>query len=176
MRRAHRPDRRARAGPGTPRAVLACRIAALLCAGHDIPATVIELLPISLILIVYAAAFSLLISIAQIGFRDIAIGLPLLLQGLMFTTPVLYTLDAVPEQWRLVYSLNPLALLIEAFRGALIDKQTIGLGQLAYAAIAGTAPGSHLPRWEYIKDPGVVPHYPTRVFEDLRLLGAMNLH
>jgi hypothetical protein len=46
----------------------------------------------------------------------------------------------------------------------------------AYAAIAGTAPGSHLPRWEYIKDPGVVPHYPTRVFEDLRLLGAMNLH
>jgi crotonobetainyl-CoA:carnitine CoA-transferase CaiB-like acyl-CoA transferase len=46
----------------------------------------------------------------------------------------------------------------------------------AYAAIAGTAPGSHLPRWEYIRDPGVVPHHPTRVFEDLRLLGAMNLH
>ena len=46
----------------------------------------------------------------------------------------------------------------------------------AYAAIAGTAPGSHLPRWGHIKDAGVVPHYPTQVFKDLRLLGAMNLH
>jgi crotonobetainyl-CoA:carnitine CoA-transferase CaiB-like acyl-CoA transferase len=45
-----------------------------------------------------------------------------------------------------------------------------------YAAIAGTAPGSHLPKWGQIKDPGTVPHYPTRVFDDLRFLGAMNLH
>ena len=115
----------------------ALTIVALLCAGHNIPATAIELLPISLILIIYAAAFSLLISIAQIGFRDIAIGLPLLLQGLMLMTPVLYPLDAVPERWRLVYSLNPLALLVEAFRGALMDKHTISLGQLVYAAVAG---------------------------------------
>jgi lipopolysaccharide transport system permease protein len=115
----------------------ALTIVALLCAGHNIPATAIELLPISLILIIYAAAFSLLISIAQIGFRDIAIGLPLLLQGLMLMTPVLYPLDAVPERWRLVYSLNPLALLVEAFRGALMDKHTISLGQLVYAAVVG---------------------------------------
>jgi crotonobetainyl-CoA:carnitine CoA-transferase CaiB-like acyl-CoA transferase len=45
-----------------------------------------------------------------------------------------------------------------------------------YGAIAGTAPGSHLPKWGQIKDPGAVPHYPTRVFDDLRFLGAMNLH
>jgi crotonobetainyl-CoA:carnitine CoA-transferase CaiB-like acyl-CoA transferase len=45
-----------------------------------------------------------------------------------------------------------------------------------YAAIAGTAPGSHLPRWGQIKDPGAVPHCSTRVFDDLRFLGAMNLH
>jgi lipopolysaccharide transport system permease protein len=115
----------------------ALTVVALLCAGHSIPATALELLPISLILIIYACAFSLLISIAQIGFRDVAIGLPLLLQGLMFTTPVLYPLDAVPEHWRLVYSLNPLALLVEAFRGALIGNHTIGVGQLLYAAVVG---------------------------------------
>jgi crotonobetainyl-CoA:carnitine CoA-transferase CaiB-like acyl-CoA transferase len=45
-----------------------------------------------------------------------------------------------------------------------------------YAAIAGTAPGSHLPRWGGVTDPGTVPHHPTRVFEDLRFLGAMSLH
>src|SRR5262249_6822637 len=85
----------------------ALTIFALVCTGHSIPATAIELLPISLILIIYAAAFSLLLSIAQIGFRDIAIGLPLLLQGLMFTTPVLYPSDAIPEHWRVIYALNP---------------------------------------------------------------------
>jgi lipopolysaccharide transport system permease protein len=115
----------------------ALTIVALVSTGHSIPATAVGLLPISLILIVYAAAFSLLISIAQIGFRDIAIGLPLLLQGLMFTTPVLYPLHAVPEHWRAVYALNPLAVLVEAFRGALLDTQTIGLGQLVYAALVG---------------------------------------
>jgi len=115
----------------------ALTMVALVCTGHSIPATAIELLPISLILIIYAAAFSLLLSIAQIGFRDIAIGLPLLLQGLMLTTPVLYPLDAYPEHWRAIYALNPLALLVEAFRGALIDKQTTSLGQLLYAAVVG---------------------------------------
>lgn len=115
----------------------ALTLVALICTGHSIPATVIQLLPISLILVIYAAAFSLLLSIAQIGFRDIAIGLPLLLQGLMFTTPVLYPSEAVPEHWRAIYDLNPLALLVEAFRGALIHKQTISLGQLVYAAFTG---------------------------------------
>lgn len=115
----------------------ALTMAALACSGHSIPATVVELLPISLILIIYAAAFALVLSIAQIGFRDIAIGLPLLLQGLLFTTPVLYPLSAVPAQWRTLYELNPLALLVEAFRGALIGTQNIRAEQLVYAAVVG---------------------------------------
>lgn len=115
----------------------ALTMAALVCSGYGVPATALELLPVSLIFVVFAAAFSLLLSIAQIGFRDIAIGLPLLLQGLMLTTPVLYPLAAVPEQWRSAYALNPLALLVEAFRDALIGTQTVSLGQLAYSAIAG---------------------------------------
>ena len=112
-------------------------MAALACTGHGVSVTAIQLLPISLILVIYAVAFSLLLSSIQIKFRDIAIGLPLLLQGLMFTTPVLYPLESVPERWRAIYSLNPLALLVEAFRGALIDKQTIRLGQLVYAVVVG---------------------------------------
>lgn len=115
----------------------ALTMAALVYSGHSIPATVIQLLPISLILVIYAAAFSLMLSIAQIGFRDIAIGLPLLLQGMLFTTPVLYPLTAVPAQWQTTYELNPLALLVEAFRGALIGKQNISAEQLVYTAVVG---------------------------------------
>jgi lipopolysaccharide transport system permease protein len=115
----------------------ALAIVALACAGYGVPATAFELLPISLILIIYATALSLLLSIVQIGFRDVAIGLPLLLQGLMLTTPVLYPLEAVPAQWRPIYALNPLALLVEAFRGALVGHQIVYADQLAYAGGLG---------------------------------------
>ena len=113
-------------------------IAALACAGHSIPLTVFGLLPVCVILTLYVVALSLLLSITQIGFRDIAIGLPLLLQVLMFTTPVLYPMSAVPGHWRALYELNPLALLVEAFRGALLGLHSVSAEQLVYAAAVGS--------------------------------------
>jgi lipopolysaccharide transport system permease protein len=51
--------------------------------------------------------------------RDYATLLPVLLQAWMFASPVIYPSRLVPEKWHLVYSLNPLAGLIEGFRSAL---------------------------------------------------------
>jgi lipopolysaccharide transport system permease protein len=95
-------------------------------------------LPICLILIIYAAALSLLLPMAQMGFCDIAIGLPLLLQEIMFRACAV--LDAIPEHWRAVYTLNPLELLVEAFRGALVSKQIISAEQLGCGPWADSAP------------------------------------
>jgi lipopolysaccharide transport system permease protein len=51
--------------------------------------------------------------------RDYATLLPVLLQAWMFASPVIYPSRLVPENWRLVYSLNPMAGVIEGFRSAL---------------------------------------------------------
>lgn len=51
--------------------------------------------------------------------RDYATLLPVLLQAWMFASPVIYPIRLVPERWHLVYSLNPLAGVIEGFRSAL---------------------------------------------------------
>jgi lipopolysaccharide transport system permease protein len=51
--------------------------------------------------------------------RDFATLLPVALQAWMFASPVIYPARLVPERWRLVYSLNPLAGVIEGFRSAL---------------------------------------------------------
>ena len=112
----------------------------------------VELLPACLILTLYVAALSLLLSVAQIGFRDIAIGLPLLLQVLMFTTPVLYPLNAVPARWRALCELNPLALLVEAFRGALLGTQSVNAEQARLRCRAGIA--SAQPRLFCVQDIG----------------------
>jgi lipopolysaccharide transport system permease protein len=51
--------------------------------------------------------------------RDYATLLPVLLQAWMFASPVIYPARLVPEKWHLLYSLNPLAGVIEGFRSAL---------------------------------------------------------
>jgi len=51
--------------------------------------------------------------------RDLGSVLPLLLQSWMFLSPVVYPVTVIPESYRAVYMLNPAAMLLEAYRGAL---------------------------------------------------------
>ena len=41
----------------------------------------------------------------------------------MFLSPIVYPVSLVPEQWRLLYSLNPMVGVIEGFRWALLGKE-----------------------------------------------------
>jgi lipopolysaccharide transport system permease protein len=58
-------------------------------------------------------------------------------------TPVAYPASMIPERWRLVYALNPMAAVVEGFRGALLG--TPGAGSMTIVAvvvvIAGLAAG-----------------------------------
>jgi lipopolysaccharide transport system permease protein len=40
----------------------------------------------------------------------------------MYASPVIYPLSLIPEQWRWLYSLNPLVGIIENFRAALFGS------------------------------------------------------
>ncbi|MBK2124568.1 CoA transferase [Fangia hongkongensis] len=44
-----------------------------------------------------------------------------------------------------------------------------------YSSITGTAPGTHMAVWNGVADPGYPPHYPTKRFEHLKLIGDMTL-
>jgi lipopolysaccharide transport system permease protein len=50
--------------------------------------------------------------------RDVSHAVTILVQMLFFLTPIVYPLDAVPESFRRVLALNPLAPLVEMMRGA----------------------------------------------------------
>lgn len=49
-------------------------------------------------------------------YRDIRHAVPLMVQVWMFCTPVMYPFSYIPEKWRLLYSVNPMVGLTEAFR------------------------------------------------------------
>jgi len=40
----------------------------------------------------------------------------------MFVSPVVYPVSLVPEQWRVLYGLNPMVGVIEGFRWALLGQ------------------------------------------------------
>jgi lipopolysaccharide transport system permease protein len=61
----------------------------------------------------------------------------------MFATPVVYPASLVPERWRPLLALNPLAGLIEGFRAAMLGRPLdwISLGISASSAAALTLLG-----------------------------------
>ncbi len=67
--------------------------------------------------------------------RDYATLLPVLLQAWMFASPVIYPSRLVPEKWRLIYSLNPLAGVIDGFRSALFGLPFNWAGLITSAVV-----------------------------------------
>ena len=53
-------------------------------------------------------------------FRDVRYTLPFLTQFWMLATPIAYPSSLVPEGWRALYGLNPMAGAVEGFRWALL--------------------------------------------------------
>jgi lipopolysaccharide transport system permease protein len=77
-------------------------------------------IPITALLAAWALACGLVLSAVQVRIRDVGMALPIALQLLMFTSPVVYPLSAVPKAWRYLYVFNPLAGLIDGFRRAVL--------------------------------------------------------
>jgi lipopolysaccharide transport system permease protein len=82
------------------------------------------LLPLFLLLIILTAlSVSLWLSVINVRYRDVGQAIPLLVQLWLFASPVAYPVSVVPQQWRLLYSLNPMTGVIEGFRWALFGKE-----------------------------------------------------
>ncbi|MBI4445099.1 MAG: ABC transporter permease [Acidobacteria bacterium] len=53
-------------------------------------------------------------------FQDVRYAVPFLIQFWLFASPVAYPSSLVPEKWRMLYGLNPMAGVLEGFRWALL--------------------------------------------------------
>ena len=83
-----------------------------------------------------ALAVSLLLAPLNVRYRDIGHAIPFLIQVWMYASPVVYSVTLIPEQWRPLYSLNPMAGVIEGFRWALLGKGSPDFEVLAISAAA----------------------------------------
>ena len=78
-------------------------------------------LPLFLLLaIITALGVGLWLSALNVMYRDINYIIPFLTQFWLFITPVAYPASMIPEQWQMVYALNPMTGVVEGFRWALL--------------------------------------------------------
>lgn len=66
-----------------------------------------------------ALAVGIWMSALNAKYRDVRHALPFIIQVWMFSTPIIYPLSIVPDQWRWLIRLNPMTGLVESFRSAL---------------------------------------------------------
>ena len=64
------------------------------------------------------------LSALNVQFRDVRYTVPFLTQFWLFATPIAYPSSLLPEPWRTLYGLNPMAGVVEGFRWALLGTHT----------------------------------------------------
>jgi lipopolysaccharide transport system permease protein len=94
----------------------------VLMAIYRIPLTLrILTLPAFLLLAMLTAlGFGLWLSALNVRYRDVNYLVPFLVQTWMYLTPVIYGATLLPEQFRWLLALNPMSLVVEGFRWALL--------------------------------------------------------
>lgn len=88
------------------------------------------LIPILILQIVFTIPVCMLGSALNVFYRDIGQALVFITQLWMYACPIVYPVSIVPEKYRTLYALNPMAGIIDSYRKVIIQ---------------GTAPN-----WEYL--------------------------
>lgn len=99
-----------------------------------------------------ALAVGLWLSVLNVRYRDIGHTIPFIVQLWMYASPIAYPLSLVPAGWRLLYSINPIVGVSEAFRWALLGQSELDVTPilLALAVVAVLLAGglAFFKRWE----------------------------
>jgi lipopolysaccharide transport system permease protein len=102
------------------------------------PVASIVLVPfIVLVEMLFAASVGMLLSAANVGWRDVSRGLPLVLFLMLYAVPVLYAPERVPAALRPLYDLNPMSHLVDAFRAAVLGTHAVDVFGLVVLAALG---------------------------------------
>lgn len=84
----------------------------------------IIVLPVFVIMGFFASVGpALWIAALNVKFRDFRFVIPFIVQLGLYVSPVGFSSSVVPEQWRLLYSLNPMVGIIDGFRWCILRGQ-----------------------------------------------------
>jgi teichoic acid transport system permease protein len=114
---------------------LAVYIPVHIISGRPVTLALLWVIPIFAMLILLATGLAMMVSAAQVYFRDLKNFLPYALRVWLYASPVLYTAHEVPGRYSIILAVNPLASLLTAWSDVL-DK---GITPPAHDLLIGLA-------------------------------------
>jgi lipopolysaccharide transport system permease protein len=105
-----------------------------------VPSWQIVLLPVFIVLAcLVSIGPSLWITALNVRYRDFRYVIPFVVQFGLYFSPVGFSSSVIPEQWRLLYSMNPMVGVIDGFRWCIFGTQSSlylpGLAASTFAAV-----------------------------------------
>lgn len=98
-------------------------LAALLLFAGPMPTMALLMLPVWIaLLLMLSLGIGMFAASLMVTYRDVGYVLPVVVQLLMFGSPVAYSADKVPAKWQLLYQLNPVTPLLQGFRWSLVRE------------------------------------------------------
>ena len=90
------------------------------------PSAEIIWLPIAiLIMVTTALGVSVWLTALAVQYRDVRYAMNFMVQILMYASPVVYSLQIIPESYRTIYALNPMVAVIESFRVSILGTSSM---------------------------------------------------
>lgn len=88
-----------------------------------VPTANILLLPLFILMMVSVpAGIGFWLSSLAIRYRDVKFAMPFVIRMLIYSAPILYSAEEIPEAYRFAYSFNPIVGVIEGFRACLLGS------------------------------------------------------
>ncbi len=84
---------------------------------------------------VMALGFTMIVSGLTVYFRDMEHIVSVIMMAWIYLTPIMYTVEMVPERLRGVYLINPMTPVVQAYQQILYYKQIPEMGTLGLAAL-----------------------------------------
>jgi len=69
-----------------------------------------------------ALGISLFLSALNVRYRDVQFFVPFLAQLWLYVTPVIYPINLIPQSWRWLLAINPMAGVVDGFRWSVLGK------------------------------------------------------
>lgn len=88
--------------------------------------------------LILMTGLSLLVAAFNLFYRDIQYLLNLVILIWMYLTPVMYPVEIIPQQYRFVFSLNPMSVIINAYREVIIGQGKPNLNSLGLAFLVSS--------------------------------------
>ncbi len=95
----------------------------LIYFGQAPEATIIWLPVLLLILVMHALGTGSFLAAMAVQYRDVQYAMSFLVRLLMYTAPVVYSVELIPERWQYLYAINPMVGIIEGMRSMLLQTR-----------------------------------------------------